>query len=237
MIDKVKAIIQGFGYNLVKPLIHLKLDKNPIHLHQEASVEDSYNHFKEQFSNAMLFQDSSKIRDYCISKAIQGHEETDLFLEFGVFKARTTNQFAKHLNKQGLTLFGFDSFMGLSEDWTGSESSTKGTFSLNGKLPMVDSNVFLNVGLVDKTLFPFLQNNPNKHIQFMHMDLDTYTPTKYVLEETKKYCKRGTIILFDELYGYPGWREHEFKALNEVYDRNEYIYIAFSKFQVGISIT
>ena len=59
------------------------------------------------------------------------------------------------------------------------------------------------------------------------MDLDTYQSTKFVLNELKPYMKKNTIILFDQLYNYPGWKEGEFKALNEVFNEKEYEYIAF----------
>ena len=184
----------------------------------------------------MLFSDSNDIRKYSIVKAIEASSSKDFFLEFGVFKARTTNLFAKYLQQKGLELHGFDSFMGLSEDWKGSDSLTKGSFSLNKKLPNVNQNVKLQIGLIDDTLEPFINSNKLTSIAFMHMDFDTYTPTEYVLRVTKQYCKRGTIILFDELYGYPGWREHEFKALNETYSDEEYDFIAFSKLQVAIRL-
>jgi hypothetical protein len=32
---------------------------------------------------------------------------------------------------------------------------------------------------------------------------------------------RETIIVFDEFFNYPGWRDHEFKAFNEFLIANE----------------
>ena len=31
--------------------------------------------------------------------------------------------------------------------------------------------------------------------------------------------KKGTVILFDELYNYPEWKDHEFKALMELTEK------------------
>ena len=38
------------------------------------------------------------------------------------------------------------------------------------------------------------------------MDMDTYNPTKFTLEKLKPYLVKNAIILFDELYNYPGWK-------------------------------
>ncbi len=100
---------------------------------------------------------------------------------------------------------------------------------MHGKLPKVNSNVNLIKGLVQETLPNFLKDKTTKKIAFMHMDLDVYESSRYVLEKTKPYLARGSIILFDELYNYPGWSVGEYKALNEVFNEKEYKIIAFSK--------
>ena len=62
--------------------------------------------------------------------------------------------------------------------------------------------------------------------------------TKYILENVKPFILKGTIILFDELYNIPGWDVGEYKALTEVFNENEYKFIAFSKYgrQVAIKL-
>jgi hypothetical protein len=47
------------------------------------------------------------------------------------------------------------------------------------------------------------------------MDADTYKPTAYVLSSLKKNLGKGTIVIFDEYFGYSSFREHEFKAWQE----------------------
>ena len=59
------------------------------------------------------------------------------------------------------------------------------------------------------------------------MDVDTYETSKFILTNLKKYLVDGAIILFDELYNFPGWRHGEYRALSEEFDRNEYEYFAF----------
>ena len=43
-------------------------------------------------------------------------------------------------------------------------------------------------------------------------------------------------MLFDQMYGYPGWEQHEFKAFNEVFSNEAFKYIAFGPRQIGIQI-
>lgn len=59
------------------------------------------------------------------------------------------------------------------------------------------------------------------------MDLDTYKSTKFVLENIKPYIVKNSIIVFDNFFNYYGWKNGEFKSLEEVFNRNEYDYKAF----------
>ncbi len=71
----------------------------------------------------------------------------------------------------------------------------------------------------------------------MHMDLDVYSSTKFVLQKVKPYLDKKCVILFDELYNHPGWEHGEYKALTEVFNENEYRYLAFTNFEkVAIQI-
>ena len=146
-------------------------------------------------------------------------------MEFGVFQGKSINFFAKKLGNK--KIYGFDSFEGLNEDWEGSEYP-KGYFDLKGKTPKVEKNVILVKGRVQDTLKKFLEEN-NSKVSFIHLDLDTYKSTKFVLETLKKSLVKGSIILFDELYNFSGWDVGEYKALQEAFDEKEYKFLAFSK--------
>jgi len=151
-------------------------------------------------------------------------------LEFGVFKASSTNFFAKMMVEAGdsRSLVGFDSFAGFSEDWTGVEKSfPKDRFDLSGNYPKVEANVQLVDGYIEKTLPKYLQENQIETVAFVHIDTDTYSPAKTALSLLQPYFRPGTIVLFDELLGYPNWRSHEYKALTETLDRDSYEYLAF----------
>lgn len=158
------------------------------------------------------------------------------FLEFGVFNGDSITKISNILKKYNKQIFGFDSFEGLSEDWKGF-SEPKGAFTRNGKVPeLSNDNIKIIKGDIKKTLKNFLNKNSQK-IAFVHIDTDIYETAKYILENIKPRLVKNSIILFDELYNFYGWREGEFKALHEVFSDNEYNYIAFTNSQqVSIQI-
>ena len=71
--------------------------------------------------------------------------------------------FSEFLRKKNLTIYGFDSFDGLEEEWSMNEYNPIGTFSLNKKKPKVSNNVKLIVGKVQETLENFLKENYGKN--------------------------------------------------------------------------
>ncbi len=114
----------------------------------------------------------------------------------------------------------------------------KSTFTLHGRLPKVPSNVTLHAGWFDKTLPEWLEKNPGP-IAFVHIDCDLYSSTKAVFDLLGPRLRPGTVIAFDEYFGYPNWRNHEFKAFQELVSATgiSYEYIAFARIQVAVRIT
>ena len=111
-------------------------------------------------------------------------------------------------------IYGFDSFEGLREDWSGYQM-TKGHNDLKGIVPEVPKNVTLIKGWIQNTLPTFIERNKNLKINFAHIDVDTYESTKFILQKIKPFLIDKAVILFDELYNFPGWRVGEYKALKE----------------------
>lgn len=186
-------------------------------------VDETFNHFKDKIKTSLLTYGSVQSRKYSIETSLLNDKNKELFyLEFGVFKGTSANFFSKYLKK----LYCFDSFEGLQEDWVG-KSQLKGHFNLNKKVPKLNSNIEPVVGWVEDTLEDFLKKH-NPKINFVHMDMDTYTPTKYTLEKIKPYLVKNAIIHFDELYNYIGWEHGEYKALKEVFNENEFEYKMFN---------
>lgn len=198
------------------------------------SIEESAKLVFDEFGDAIEFKKRENLWDFCLSKFKHVNPEDSLILEFGVWKGYSLRYFAnKALNCE---LYGFDSFQGLSENWTGT-NMLEGHFNLNGDLPEVPSNVTLVPGWFENTLPGFLNANL-RSVAILHMDCDTYTPTSYVLMTLKDRLTKGTIIIFDEFFGYPNWRNHEYKAWVEFSALNKlkYKYIGYSNMQVAIEI-
>ena len=136
------------------------------------------------------------------------------------------------------SIYGFDSFLGLQEDWHGTNYG-KGHFNLSGVTPAVETNVKLINGWFDETLPEFLDNFQLTKLTLVHMDADTYTPTSFVLNELSYNIRKGTIIIFDEYFGYSkSWKEHEYKAFKEFSKKYKlnYNYLALTNIQVAIEI-
>jgi len=144
-------------------------------------------------------------------------------LEFGVATGRTLNQFATWLPNK--TVYGFDGFEGLPEDWT---SRMRKGFFARDTLPRVRRNCQLIVGWFDQTL-PRFKADYIKHdpIALLHVDCDLYSSTATILKNLKDNIVAGTVIIFDEYMNYPGWQQDEFKAWQEFVQENniKYVYI------------
>jgi len=196
--------------------------ETPFEKYQRENLDESYNCFKKYFSKSIFLKDD-KIKIFAILKALEIKDE-GLYLEFGVHKGKSIN-FLSNLIKDKI-IYGFDSFEGLKEDWKGTQA-TKGTFNLNGKIPSLNKNVSPVKGWIQDTLPIFLKRSDN--INFVHIDVDTYDTSNFILKNIKPFLNNGAIILFDELYNCIGWKENEYKALIENFNEKEYDYLAFSK--------
>lgn len=235
LIDK--TIVKFYKYLIFKSGIFTKKDFNKkLTIHKvlwDKAIVDSSVYVENRIDKILLFEQKNDLWNYTISK-IKNKE--GLNLEFGVFKGLSINYFSSRL--PNLKFYGFDSFIGLKEDWIGHHRA-KGAFNLEGILPKVSKNVELIPGWFDETIPNFIKKYPNEKISFLHIDGDTYEAAKIVLELLKSKIGVGTLIVFDEYLGYPNWRNGEFKAWGEFVKENniKYNYIAFSTEQAAIIIT
>jgi len=121
-------------------------------------------------------------------------KDAGLFMEFGVFQGNTANQIASFLPSDK-RMYGFDSFIGLPEDWhigvqgvgdPRARTIHKEVFSLYGMLPEVRPNVELVQGWFNETLPRFLEREVMKKkgafISLLHIDCDLYSSTKIVFD-------------------------------------------------------
>lgn len=203
---------------------------HPVRERALRALTDTVDYIDERLPDAVGFETQKEVTEYALQQVkVSGH-----YLEFGVFTGGTTRFMAGKIG--GNVLHGFDSFEGLPEDWGGFQLG-KAAFDVGGKLPKVPSNVRLHPGWFDQSLPPWCAGNPGR-AAFMHIDCDLYSSTKTIFDLLGDRLQPGTIILFDEYFNYPNWRNHEFKAFGElVAARNiGYTYLAYARQQVVVRI-
>jgi hypothetical protein len=160
--------------------------------------------YEEHLIKAKAFTDTLEM----IEDGVKLANPDGLFLEFGVAAGRSIRRIAAHAKQ----VYGFDSFEGLPEDWY--EGYGKGHFA-QPKLPEVPANVGLIKGWFEDTLPGFLEQHPGP-VSFLNIDCDLYSSTRFVLNALADRIGPGCVIQFDEYFNYPGWRQHEHKAFNEL---------------------
>jgi predicted O-methyltransferase YrrM len=157
-----------------------------------------------------------------------------LVLEFGVYTGRSVNLIAERA--PGETVYGFDSFAGLPDDWR--PGFGRGAFATAP--PAVRPNVRLVVGPFEDTLPAFLAAHAGP-VSLMHVDCDLYSSTRTVLRLCRERIVAGTVVVFDEYFGYPGWEGHEHRAFAEFVAEAgrsfEYVSVVPGGEQVGVLIT
>ena len=191
--------------------------------------------FVEPFlSNALIFQEKTDMWNY-VARVLNETKSKGLCMEFGVAGGFTINWISDLL--PDYKFVGFDSFIGLKEDWVGHHAA-KGAYSQNGLMPRVNVNVSLVKGWFDETIPKYIKENGIVDLKFIHIDSDTYESAVTVLNELGEYLKPGMFVLFDELLGYPNWQNGEFKALYEAQNKYgfNFRYRAFSSEQAFIEI-
>lgn len=170
-----------------------------------------------------------------LSRAIRllDNSSEGLICEFGVASGRTINHIARELPAG--TIFGFDSFEGLPEDWR--DGLPKGTYA-QGRLPKVRCNVRLVKGLFADTVPDFLEKNDGPAV-LLHVDCDLYSSTCTIFELFRERVVPGTVIVFDEYFNYPGWQEGEYKAFMEFVDRAGlgFEYLGYCRYNSQVAVT
>ena len=198
---------------------------------ERRTASECADYVQANMQTSLNFSRKEDLWDHALTKV----NARGLIVEFGVFSGYSINHIAKTFKDD--VVYGFDSFEGLQEDWIGSEAR-KGTFDMGGRLPTVVANVQLVKGWFDKTIPLFLSEHGSPFC-FMHIDCDTYEAAKIVFDLIGQRIQVGTVIVFDEYFGYRGWKIGEHKAWREfVSSMNfRYEYLGFSAQQVSVRIT
>lgn len=129
-------------------------------------------------------------------------------VEFGVGSGSTTAMIAKQM-----PVVGFDSFRGLPEYWR--PEYRKGSFAYD--VPVIENATIVEGWFADTV--PRFDFDALGYIGLVHFDADLYTSTQTALDHIGPYLRPGTYCVFDEMFDYPGWECHEYKAWREFADR------------------
>jgi hypothetical protein len=177
---------------------------------------------------AMIFSSREQLWEF----AVRDIGSDGLAAEFGVWEGYSIKYFAKHFH----LIYGFDSFLGLHEDWL-CHDLVKGNFDRKGLLPSVPTNVRLVPGWFDQTIPPFLQEHSG-NFSFVHVDSDTYEAASTVLSLIGDRLQSGTVLVFDEYFGFHGWQHGEYRAWQDFVVKNnwKYHYIACSERQAALRL-
>jgi len=131
--------------------------------------------------------------------------------EFGVGHGGSCLYLSKWLPPDGRFVL-FDSFDGLPEPWDcGHVVKPAGSYNAGSVFRGPDARYKTVAGLFADTL-PYDFGGP---LDFVHIDCDLYSSTVTVLAAIDPYLRQGTLLLFDEIYGYPTYENHEWRAFNE----------------------
>jgi hypothetical protein len=104
--------------------------------------------------------------------------------------------------------------------------------NLGGVVPARLANhekVELRMGWVEDTLPVFLSEH-HEDAGLVHLDMDVFPPTKFVLEALGPALRSGSLLVFDDYFGFIGWQNHSHRALTESFN--------LSRFRcVGVSLS
>jgi len=103
------------------------------------------------------------------------------YLEFGVHGGDSIRRFASIFANPHARFVGFDSFVGLPEEWG---KMAAGHFSIDGRVPSIaDPRIVFQKGWFQNTaraFLPGLKYEPNK-VTLVHFDADLYSSTLFLL--------------------------------------------------------
>ena len=175
------------------------------------SAYSKYGVWLKKNSSARAFSQREEMYNY-LNVEMLNDEPVD-YLEFGVYQGYTIKYWSTINSNQNSRFYGFDSFEGLPEDWSGAFVRVpKGTFTTAGVVPDIeDPRVRFHKGWFQSSLPLFLDSYKSQNRLLIHCDADLYTSTLYVLCTLHNLFKPGSLIIFDEFSG----ATDEFRAFTD----------------------
>lgn len=133
-----------------------------------------------------------------------------LYLEFGVFMGASIQMWSRLLTDASNRFVGFDSFVGMPEDFDIRTGVLRGELNRNGQAPPItDPRVSFVKGWFTDTLPGYVV--PEHERLVIHIDCDLYSATNTVFEYLNRYIVPGTVLLFDDM----GSPFHEPRSFSE----------------------
>jgi O-methyltransferase len=131
------------------------------------------------------------------------------YMEFGVFDGETFHRWMQQQSHPDSRFYGFDTFDGLPEEWSG---NAVGAFTQHGRVPALrDSRGRFIQGFFQDTFGPFLKTFEDNRPKVILLDADLYSSTLFVLTSLAPLLRKGDILIFDEFSS----KLHEFRAYND----------------------
>ena len=195
---------------------------------QIVRVDGSYDQFVENLLQELRV--SPPVGNAALGALPCVEPDSGLWLEFGVFRGNTMRQIANYRNashrwsERICCVHGFDSFRGLPERWREDRiidgrviDFGAGVFNLHGRVPYPETAIIRWVpGWFNESLPAFLRDRPrSEHVSLLHVDSDLYSSASTIFGELGHRLRAGSVIIFDELFGYPQYRKHEIRAFYE----------------------
>lgn len=153
-------------------------------------------------------------------------------MEFGVGGGTSTRIIAQYMP----TVYGFDSFKGLPEDWR--EGFPKGSFAVECPPDLRGVDVRIVRGMFADTLPEWVGYQGAPRIGLLHIDCDLYSSTKTVFDTIGHLLMPGCVICFDEFHGFDTAALHEQRAWVEFQQSSgvEYVVLGHSSEQWAVQI-
>ena len=228
--EKIRETIKSFlGISMLEREIKgLRTNDLSLELDRRALCS-SAEFIEKHMQKATALKSNLEVIDFALNK-IQ-HE--GMYCEFGVYQGNTLNYTARKIKS---TIYGFDSFKGLPEFWR--DGFPAGRFGIDtDNLPRCEKNVELIVGWFEETLPSFVIKHPGP-VAFLHIDCDLYSSTRTIFEKIGPRIRRGSVLVFDEYFNYPGWPDHEHKAFNEfIHDTgHKFEFLCYNRFHEQVAV-
>lgn len=188
--------------------------KNNILEYNETNISNSWDYENGFYLTSPVNRMGKQLAQYELYKKIVNIPGE--VLEFGVYKGASIIRFATYRelleNTYSRKIIGFDIFGEFPKTDNDDDNKFIQRFEEQGgngisKEVLEDfikhkniNNIELIKGNVFDTLDEFLEKNKQIKISLLHLDLDVYKPTKFILEKLYERMIPGGIIVFDD-YG------------------------------------